>query len=144
VVINGRDRAALEATREEIAANGAKVAAVAADVNTREGQDALLAACPEPDILINTMARRRAGIFASSTARPYSRRSSRTSILVRKPIPGLDVSSAARAGLTAFIDGPARELARCNVTVNNLLPGMFNTDRLRDSTRRMGGREEER
>ncbi len=78
VVINGRDRAALEATREEIAGNGAEVAALAADVNTREGQAALLAACPEPAILINTMARRRAGIFASSTARPYSRRWFRT------------------------------------------------------------------
>jgi 3-oxoacyl-[acyl-carrier protein] reductase len=60
-----------------------------------------------------------------------------TSISVRMPILGLDLSSAARAGLTAFMAGPARELARHGITVNNVLPGMFDTDRLRNSTRRM-------
>jgi 3-oxoacyl-[acyl-carrier protein] reductase len=51
------------------------------------------------------------------------------------PILGLDLSSGARAGLTAFLAGPARDIARHNVTVNGLLPGMFDTDRLKGSTR---------
>jgi 3-oxoacyl-[acyl-carrier protein] reductase len=75
-------------------------------------------------------------VIPHMTAQGFGRIVNITSISVRMPIPGLDVSSAARAGLAAFIAGPARELARYNVTVNNLLPGMFDTDRLRDSTRR--------
>jgi 3-oxoacyl-[acyl-carrier protein] reductase len=58
-----------------------------------------------------------------------------TSSSVKAPILGLDLSSGARAGLTAFLAGPARDIARHNVTINNLLPGMFDTDRLRNSTR---------
>jgi 3-oxoacyl-[acyl-carrier protein] reductase len=50
---------------------------------------------------------------------------------------GLDLSSGARAGLTAFVAGPAREVAQANVTINQILPGMFDTDRLRSSTARM-------
>jgi 3-oxoacyl-[acyl-carrier protein] reductase len=164
VVINGRDRAALAATRDEIAAEGAKVEAVVADVSTREGQDALVAACPEPDILINNnggpplrdfRALDREAMLAGvvqnmvtpieliqrvvphMTARGFGRIVNITSISVRMPILGLDLSSAARAGLTAFMAGPARDLARHNVTVNNVLPGMFDTDRLRNSTRSM-------
>lgn len=60
-----------------------------------------------------------------------------TSGSVKSPIPGLDVSSGARAGLTAFLAGPAREVAQHNVTINNILPGQFETDRLRIATARM-------
>jgi 3-oxoacyl-[acyl-carrier protein] reductase len=60
-----------------------------------------------------------------------------TSLSVKMPILGLDLSSGARAGLIAFMAGPARELARDNITVNHLLPGMFDTDRLRQTTGRM-------
>jgi 3-oxoacyl-[acyl-carrier protein] reductase len=60
-----------------------------------------------------------------------------TSLSVRMPILGLDLSSGARAGLVAFMAGPARELAGYNVTVNHLLPGMFDTDRLRNTTGRI-------
>ena len=60
-----------------------------------------------------------------------------TSASVKMPIVGLDLSSGARAGLTAFMAGPARVIARHNVTVNGLLPGMFDTDRLKGSTSRM-------
>jgi 3-oxoacyl-[acyl-carrier protein] reductase len=56
---------------------------------------------------------------------------------VKMPIPGLDLSSGVRAGLTAFMAGLARELARFNITVNHLLFGMFDTDRLRNITGRM-------
>jgi len=57
-----------------------------------------------------------------------------TSLSVKMPILGLDLSSGARAGLTAFLAGPARDVADKGVTINNLLPGMFDTDRLKAST----------
>ena len=60
-----------------------------------------------------------------------------TSITVRMPLAGFDVPSGARAGLTAFLAGVAREVAHANVTINNLQPGMFDTDRLRHSSARM-------
>jgi len=55
-----------------------------------------------------------------------------TSITVKMPIAGLDLSSGARAGLTAFVAGVARSVADRNVTINNLLPGYFDTERLRE------------
>ena len=173
VIINGRDEAALSAARDEIAATGAEVSAVAADVSTREGQDALIAACPKPDILVNnnggpplrdfreldreamisgviqnmvTPIELIQRVVPYMVAQGFGRIVNITSISVRMPILGLDLSSGARAGLTAFMAGPARDLAKHNVTVNNLLPGMFDTDRLRNSTRRMaemGGKSAE-
>jgi 3-oxoacyl-[acyl-carrier protein] reductase len=165
VVINGRDEKTLDAARNEIAkATGARVIAVAADVSTREGQDALLAACPEPDILINNNGGPPGGNFReldrdalllgvvqnmvtpieliqrvvpAMQAKSFGRIVNITSLSVKMPILGLDLSSGARAGLTAFMAGPARELARHNITVNHLLPGMFDTDRLRHTTGRM-------
>jgi 3-oxoacyl-[acyl-carrier protein] reductase len=165
VVINGRDEKTLEAARAEIAkATGARVVAVAADVSTRQGQDALLAACPEPDILINNNGGPPGGNFReldrdallagvvqnmvtpieliqrvvpTMQAKSFGRIVNITSLSVKMPILGLDLSSGARAGLTAFMAGPARELARHNITVNHLLPGMFDTDRLRHTTGRM-------
>lgn len=165
VVINGRDEKTLDAARDEIAkATGARVIAVAADVSTREGQDALLAACPEPDILINNNGGPPGGNFReldrdalllgvvqnmvtpieliqrvvpAMQAKSFGRIVNITSLSVKMPILGLDLSSGARAGLTAFMAGPARELARHNITVNHLLPGMFDTDRLRHTTGRM-------
>jgi 3-oxoacyl-[acyl-carrier protein] reductase len=70
-------------------------------------------------------------------AKSFGRIVNITSLSVKMPILGLDLSSGARAGLTAFMAGPARELARHNITVNHLLPGMFDTDRLRHTTGRM-------
>ncbi|MGE3874427.1 MAG: SDR family oxidoreductase [Parvibaculaceae bacterium] len=165
VVINGRDEKVLAATRDEIAkATGSAVTAVAADVGTHEGQDALLAACPEPDILVNNnggppikdfreldRAAMLAGVIQNMVTpieliqravpamqrRKFGRIVNITSISVKMPLLGLDLSSGARAGLTAFMAGPARDLAQHNITVNNLLPGMFDTDRLRNSTGRM-------
>jgi 3-oxoacyl-[acyl-carrier protein] reductase len=165
VVINGRDEKVLDATRDEIIkSTGASVTAVAGDVSTREGQEALLAACPEPDILINNNGgppgkdfreidrdAMLAGVVQNMVTpieiiqrvvpnmqkKKFGRIVNITSLSVKMPILGLDLSSGARAGLTAFMAGPARELARYNITVNHLLPGMFDTDRLRNTTGRM-------
>jgi 3-oxoacyl-[acyl-carrier protein] reductase len=165
VVINGRDEKVLAATRDEIiAATGARVTAIAADVGTPQGQDALLAACPAPDILVNNNGGPPAKSFREldrdavlagvvqnmvtpieliqrvvpgMQERQFGRIVNITSLSVKMPILGLDLSSGARAGLTAFMAGPARELARFNITVNHLLPGMFDTDRLRNTTGRM-------
>jgi 3-oxoacyl-[acyl-carrier protein] reductase len=165
VVINGRDAATLEVTASQIrATTGATVIAVAADVSTRAGQDALLAAAPEPDILINNNGgpppkpfrdvSREAlleGVIQNMAtplelvqrvvdgmiARRFGRIVNITSMSVLTPLTGLDVSSAARAGLTAFLAGVAREVAHANVTINNVLPGMFDTDRLKGSTTKM-------
>jgi len=159
VVINGRDAKRVEATAAEIAnATGAKTHAVAADVASAEGQAALFAACPEPDILINnnagppprdfrTLTRDQMieGVIANMVVaieltqkavepmirRRFGRIINITSGGVKMPLPGLDLSSGARAGLTAFMAGVARSVADANVTVNNMLPGAFDTDRLR-------------
>jgi 3-oxoacyl-[acyl-carrier protein] reductase len=161
VVINGRDAKALNATAGEIASlTGAKIIPVVADVATAEGQKALFAACPQPDILVNNNAGPpmrdfrelgRAQMLEGVTAnmivaieliqraiepmlsRRFGRIVNITSGAVKAPIAGLDLSSGARAGLTAFLAGIARTTADKNVTINNLLPGQFDTDRLRSN-----------
>jgi 3-oxoacyl-[acyl-carrier protein] reductase len=158
VIVNGRNAAQLEATAEEIRAVGAEVVAVPGDVGEASVRDALLAACPEPDILVNnnggpppqqfraiTRADLLRGIDANMltpialaqavlpgmTARRFGRIINITSSSVRAPIAGLDVSSGARAGLTAFLASAARSVARDNVTINSIQPGAFDTDRIR-------------
>lgn len=159
LIINGRDRLLLDRTAAEIRrATGADVTPVVADVATEEGQAALLAACPAPDILINNNGGPpfrdfreldRAAMLTGVTmnmvtpieliqkvidtmsARGFGRIVNITSISVKMPLAGLDLSSAARAGLTAFVAGIARSVADRNVTINNLLPGSFDTARLR-------------
>ena len=161
VVVNGRNREAVEATAAEIAkATGAKVTAVAADVATPDGQKALFAACPEPDILVNNNAgppfrdfreltRQQIidGVIANMVvaieltqkavdpmiARKFGRIVNITSGTVKAPLFGLDLSSGARAGLTAFMAGVARSVAGANVTINFMQPGAFATDRLRSN-----------
>ena len=158
VVMNGRSADTLAAAAAEIAkATGAKVTPVAADVATPEGQQALLAACPAPDILVNnnagppmrdfrelTRQQMIDGVTAnmivaieliqkvidSMTARKFGRIVNITSGSVKMPLAGLDLSSGARAGLTAFLAGVSRTVADKNVTINNILPGAFATDRL--------------
>lgn len=164
VVINGRDHAALEATATEIrGASRVEVTAVVADINTPDGQAALLAACPQPDILINnnggppfrdfrTLSRddMLAGVTANMivpveliqrvigpmSERGFGRIVNITSLSVKMPLAGLDLSSGARAALTAFVAGVARGVAHRNVTINNLLPGSFDTRRLRQGLAR--------
>jgi 3-oxoacyl-[acyl-carrier protein] reductase len=157
VVINGLDRERLAATAAELqrAAN-VKIIPVAADVASAEGQRALFAACPEPDILVNNnagppfrdfreldRAKMLDGVVANMVvaielvqkaigpmiARKFGRIVNITSGSVKAPIGGLDLSSGARAGLTAFLAGVARNVAASNVTINFLLPGVFATDR---------------
>ncbi len=161
VVVNGLDAARLEAAAAEIRkATGAKIHAVAANVATPEGQAALFAACPEPDILVvnnagppfkdfreldrNAMVNGVVGNMVvpieliqkaidPMIARKFGRIVNITSGSVKMPIAGLDLSSGARAGLTAFLAGVARTVASSNVTINFLLPGPFDTDRLRSN-----------
>lgn len=159
VIINGRTQDILEATAREIsAATGAEVIAVAADVGTKEGQAKLLEACPDPDILVNNNGGppRRSykeldreamidgvlqnmvtpieliqAVIDGMTEREFGRIVNITSLSVKMPIEGLDLSSGARAGLTGFMAGVCRTFAHHNITMNNLLPGKMDTDRLR-------------
>jgi 3-oxoacyl-[acyl-carrier protein] reductase len=159
IVVNGRNGAVLEATAQEIrSATGANVVAVLGDVGQADDRRALLAACPTPDILVNNnggpppkpfKAIEREDILAGVEAnmltpialvqavidgmveRRFGRIVNITSSSVRAPIVGLDVSSGARAGLTAFLAAIARQVVRENVTINSIQPGAFDTDRLR-------------
>jgi 3-oxoacyl-[acyl-carrier protein] reductase len=157
VVLNGRDQEKLNRTAaalREIARG--EVIAVAADVTTAEGQARLLAALPSPDILVNNNAGPSPGNFADidrdrwMTAieanmiaplmliravlpkmkeRGFGRIVNITSAMVTTPRPHMTVSSGARAGLTAAMKGLSLDVARYNVTINNLLPERFDTDR---------------
>src|SRR6266540_5358383 len=159
VVINGRDGKTLDATAAELRqATGAKVTPAVGDVATPAGQAALLGACPEPDILVNNnggppfrdfreLTRQNIidGVIANMVvaieliqkvidpmrAKKFGRIVNITSGSVKMPLAGLDLSSGARAGLTAFLAGIARSVAAANVTINFLLPGSFDTQRLR-------------
>jgi 3-oxoacyl-[acyl-carrier protein] reductase len=159
LVITARTAADLEATAASIRQQtGAKVTPVAGDITTEAGRAAALAACPEPDILVNNAGGPPHGDFREWTrddwikavdanmltpiflikavvdgmaARKFGRIVNITSASVKSPIPQLGMSNGARAGLTGFVAGLARQVARNNVTINNLLPGPFLTDRLR-------------
>ncbi len=163
VVITARTLATLEETAEEIRrATGVKVTAVAGDISTEAGRAAALAACPEPDILINNAggpppgdfrdwdrdtwiaaldANMLAPIFLIKSVvdgmigRRFGRIVNITSGSVKSPLAILGMSNGARAGLTGFVAGLSRQVARHNVTINNLLPGPFLTDRLRSNAR---------
>jgi 3-oxoacyl-[acyl-carrier protein] reductase len=159
VVINGRNRLLLERTAEEIRqATAVEVTPVVADLATEAGIETLLAACPAPDILVNnnggppfrdfrdldreamtlglamnmlTPIELVQRVIDSMAARRFGRIVNITSMSVKMPLAGLDLSSGARAGLTAFLAGVARSVAASNVTINQLLPGSFDTARLR-------------
>ncbi len=161
VTINGLDAKRLEAAAAELRkATGAKIYSVASDVATPEGQKALFAACPEPDVLVNnnagppfrdfrelTRQQMIDGVIANMVTaieltqkaidamvrKKFGRIVNITSGSVKMPLVGLDLSSGARAGLTAFLAGVARSVAQHNVTINFLLPGAFDTDRLRSN-----------
>jgi 3-oxoacyl-[acyl-carrier protein] reductase len=159
VTITARTADTLEQTADEIRRDtSSKVTTVAGDITTEAGRVAALAACPEPDILINNAGGPPHGDFREWTiedwqravnanmltpimlikatvdgmcARKFGRIVNITSGSVKSPIPNLGMSNGARAGLTGFVAGLARQVARYNVTINNLLPGPFLTDRLR-------------
>lgn len=153
-----RGREALEATADEIRRDtGVAVATVSADIVTVEGRAATLDACPAPDILINNAGGPPPGDFRNWTrddwmaaldanmltpielmkatvdgmiGRRFGRIVNITSGAVKAPIDVLGLSNGARSGLTGFVAGLARKTVRHNVTVNNLLPGFFATDRM--------------
>lgn len=156
VFINGRTLETLEATAEEIRAVGGKVSIVQADVSSEAGRQALLTACPNPDILINNNGGPNpvpfensnqqdwdAAITANMMApilmiqavlpgmreREFGRIVNITSAMVKSPAPNMCVSSSARAGVTALAKAVSRDVAIDNVTINNLLPEMFDTGR---------------
>src|SRR3954471_9144062 len=159
LVITARTASELEKTAKEIRdATGVKVTAVPGDITTEAGRAAALAACPEPDILVNNAGGPPHGDFREwdreawikavdanmitpillikavvdgMIARKFGRVVNITSGAVKAPIPELGLSNGARTGLTGFIAGLSRTTVRHNVTINNLLPGPFETDRLR-------------
>src|SRR6476659_8564839 len=159
LVINARTKSELEATAEEIRKkHGVKVTAVAVDVTTEDGRKQVLAACPEPDIVVNNAGGPPPGNFRDwnrddwikavdanmltpiefikatvdgMMTRKFGRIVNITSASVKAPIDILGLSNGARAGLTGFVAGLSRKTVRENVTINALLPGPFDTDRLR-------------
>ena len=158
VFLNGRDQERLAQALEELRKVGWQATAVAADVTTDAGRSALLGACPEADILINNNAGPSprsfaelghedwlAGLEANMLAplmlmrallpgmrkRRFGRIINITSAMVKLPHPAMALSSGARAGLTAVMKGQSVDCARDNVTINNLLPFIIDTDRQR-------------
>ena len=165
LTICARGKEALEATADELRKLGSpKVTALAVDVTTEDGRKALLEACPNPDILINNAGGPPPGDFKNFTLedwrkavegnmltpialiqatvygmmdRGFGRIINITSFSVKMPIFTLELSNGARAGLTGAVAGLARKTVRNNVTINALLPGPFDTDRLRSTTHKM-------
>jgi len=159
VTIVARTEDALRRAAEDIGARaGRPVRYVACDITTPEGRAAALAACTEPDILVNNAGGPPPGDFREwdraawlraidanmltpielikatvdgMIGRRFGRIVNITSSAVKAPIDFLGLSNGARSGLTGFVAGLARKVARHNVTINNLLPGPFDTDRLR-------------
>ena len=156
VTLNGRDESVLATTAQEIRnlAPDIDVITVAGNVSDPQCQQALLDATPGADILINNNGGppfrdfreldRKAmtegvtmnmitpieminGVIDDMSARGFGRIVNITSISVKKPVLGLDLSSGARAGLTAFLAGVCRSVAHNNVTINNILPGPIDT-----------------
>ena len=169
LVIVARTAADIEATATAIATEtDSWVTPVAADITTEAGRAAALAACPAPDILVTNAGGPPPGDFRDWTradwvaaldanmltpielikatvdgmmARGFGRIVNITSAAVKAPIPHLGLSNGARSGLTGFVAGLARQTVAHNVTINNLLPGPFETDRLRGNFAAAAARE---
>lgn len=160
LAVNGRNAQVLAETAKELREFGVSVTEIVGDVSDHGCQRELLAVFSEPDILVNNNGgppRRdfreldREAILAGVTQnmvtplelikaavdgmadRGFGRIVNITSLSVYMPIAGLDLSSGARAGLTSFLAGVARAVVSRNVTINNLLPGKIDTDRLRSA-----------
>jgi 3-oxoacyl-[acyl-carrier protein] reductase len=163
LVINSRTQETLEATAQEIRdAHGVSVTPIACDITTPEGRSQVLDAAGDVDILVNNAGGPPPGNFRDwgpddwqkavnanmitpielikatvdgMIERKFGRVVNITSAAVKSPIPILGLSNGARAGLTGFVAGLARETVRHNVTINGLLPGPFATDRLHGNLR---------
>jgi len=160
VVITARGAEVLQVAEAELRSlGGGEVRAVAGDITTPEGRAAALAACPQVDILVNNAGGPPPGDFRhwdretwikaldanmltpielikatvdGMAERGFGRVVNITSGAVKAPIDALGLSNGARSGLTGFVAGLARSgIAGRNVTINGLLPGAFDTDRLR-------------
>ncbi|MES0870486.1 SDR family oxidoreductase [Pseudovibrio sp. SCP19] len=159
LVINARNEQLLDQISKDLSAkHSISVTPVAADISSPAGQQAVLNACPNPDILVNnnggpprrdfkeldrqsiqdgviqnmiTPIELIKAVIDGMAERKFGRIVNITSMSVKMPIEGLDLSSGARAGLTAFLAGVCRQYAQHNVTINNVLPGKFDTDRLK-------------
>jgi len=157
LVVNARGAETLDATAAALrAAHGVDVVAVAGDVTTAEGRAAVLEAAGEIDILVTNAGGPPPGLWSdwgrddfiraldanmltpialmqaclpAMIAARWGRVVNITSSSVKAPIPQLGLSNAARAGLTGFVAGTARQVAEAGVTINNLLPGIHDTDR---------------
>ncbi|MFW5641393.1 MAG: SDR family oxidoreductase [Roseicyclus sp.] len=163
-----RGAEALEATAEAIRTDhGAEVATVAADITTEEGRAAALAACPDPDILLNNAAGMKPGDFRDWTretwiealdlmmlapiemirltydgmlARGFGRIVNIASRGVKIPQVELGLSNGARTGLVGFCAGLARDGVARNVTINTILPGIVASDGQRQHVEAMAAR----
>lgn len=161
VWLNGRTRSTLEAAKGEIQAIArGDVNVVCCDITTAEGRDLALSATPDLDILVNNAGGPPVGDFRNwkmehwhsalnnnmltpielfrrvidgMIERGFGRIVNITSSSVKAPISNLDLSNGARSGLTGYFAGAARQVAGYGITVNAILPGRFDTDRLRDS-----------
>ena len=157
LILNARGAEALEATAEAIrAAHGVNVTTVAADITNQEGRDAVLAAAGDVDILVTNAGGPPPGLWSDwdrddfiaaidgnmltpialmqaalpgMMDRGWGRIVNVTSGSVKAPVPVLGLSNTARAGLTGFVAGTARQVAGKGVTINNILPGIHATDR---------------
>ncbi len=163
VTIVARTRDVLEKTGAEIAqATGVKVTTVVGDITTQQGRSAALAACPQPDILLNNADGPLPGDFRNWSrddwiaaldammlspiemmrltvdgmmARGFGRVLNIVSRSVKIPQGELGLSNGARSGLVGFVAGLARQTVARNVTINNLLPGIFDSDAQRQHVR---------
>jgi 3-oxoacyl-[acyl-carrier protein] reductase len=159
IVVNGRTAATVEAAAAQLAAAyDVRVTGVVADIDTPEGRATLIAAFPDADILVtnnagpppsdfakNDIETWRAALDSNLIApvmlvqsviggmreRRFGRIVNITSAMVKSPNPMMTLSVGARAGLTGIMKALSRQVARDNVTINNLLPERFDTDRQR-------------
>lgn len=157
LVMNARGAEALEASAEDIRAKyGVNVTTVAADVTSEEGREAVLDAASSVDILVTNAGGPPPGLWADWTRddfikaldanmltpialmkallpsmidKGWGRVVNITSQSVKAPIPQLGLSNSARAGLTGYVAGTARQVAEHGVNINNMLPGIHATDR---------------
>jgi len=165
VFINGRDPDRLESAAARIREDvGGTATPVVADIDTEEGRAALLAACPEPDMLVNNNAGPppgklddwsyddwMKGIHANMLApiflikavvpgmrsRKFGRIVNITSAMVKSPSATMGLSTAVRTALTALSKSVQQDCVVDNVTINNLLPERINTDRQKFMAERM-------
>ncbi len=158
LVLNARGADSLEATAANIRSTyGVSVVAVAADITTEAGQAAVLEAAGDVDMLVTNAGGPPPGLWSDwgrddfiaafdanlltpialikallpgMMDRGWGRIVNITSVAVKAPIPVLGLSNTARSGLTGYVAGVSRQVAGSGVAINNLLPGLHDTDRL--------------